>query len=217
MINILKKLKLNYVLIGAIFLLSSFSLYQKQRADRAEKDVETYKTLSNNLMSVNQGLLQYDNKLGNIVSAVNTISARDATFKQLVGEVHTLRDSFDGVKRNLRNVSAVMNSGFEATRTFITESKSDTTYVLGSDTTKAWAFKDGDQYFSIRGLVIPDRRTVVATPSFSGDFTGILIEKRGEPKRRFLGIGIGKKTERFELTSTNPYLKIDSLSFIKRK
>ena len=214
MIQLLNKLKFYGLLVGACIFLGSYVVILHNKVSNLEASVAVYKDFTS---SLREGAKFYRARNGNLVAQVQSLTASKKDFKEIVDNIDYLKNNFDGVKNNLRNVNGVLATVVSASRQ-IEAPLVDTTYVLSADTVDAWSFRNVDPFFSIEGIVIPSPqyRKVIATPTLNADFYGILIEKRDKPKRRFLGIGIGRKSEKFELTTTNPYIAIDSLSFIKK-
>lgn len=155
----------------------------------------------------------YKNQYGKQVATIEALELSVRTMRDLKDQLAPLTSQFEGINKRMTNLEMLANATFKATKKFDLQAKDSIIYLADSTRVTVWAFSEKDPHFSLDGYVVPEFKRVVATPSFNADFTAALISKR----KKVLGIRIGRKVERFELTSTNPYIQITDIKFYKKK
>jgi len=121
---------------------------------------------------------------------------------------------FEGIKKNLRNLETATQINTE-TIVSMKGNITDTVVVVDSTEHKAFSFDNSDKWMEVKGVVIPDLKTVDTFVKVQVPIEGVMFWKR----KKVLGLRIGGKEWSSEFTSPNPYTKITNLNqiLIKRR
>lgn len=123
-------------------------------------------------------------------------------------------EQFEGIKKNLRNLETATQINTE-TIASMKGNITDTVVVVDSTEHKAFSFDNSDKWMEVKGVVIPDLKTVDTFVKVQVPIEGVMFWKR----KKVLGLRIGGKEWSSEFTSPNPYTKITNLNqiLIKRR
>lgn len=121
---------------------------------------------------------------------------------------------FEGIKKNLRNLETATQINTE-TIASMKGAVTDTVVVVDSTEHKAFSFDNSDKWMEVKGVVIPDLKTVDTFIKVQVPIEGVMFWKR----KKVLGLRLGRKEWSSEFTSPNPYTKITTLNqiLIRRK
>lgn len=121
---------------------------------------------------------------------------------------------FEGIKKNLRNLETATQINTE-TIASMKGNITDTVVVVDSTEHRAFSFDNSDKWMEVKGVVIPDLKTVDTFIKVQVPIEGVMFWKR----KKVVGLRIGSKEWSSEFTSPNPYTKITTLNqiLIKRR
>lgn len=190
----------------AIAIVTISALFQENKRLRTER-----RELTDAIKIQRDTITRYKNENGNLVAQVKTLEIGVNTLRTLAPDLQPILSQFAGINKRLTNVESLMGANLQATKSFDIQAY-DSTVVIDNTERNVWAFDESDRYFSLSGYVVPEGKRVFATPSLTIDIAA--AEIRG--KRPFPWL-FQKRPSRFELTTTNPYVKIDSVGFTRIK
>jgi hypothetical protein len=204
----LEHIKVAAWLVTAFLIFGALPYYYRQariNADRVSQ-VVSY------ALSQRDSAIMYKNRYGQAVYQIQTQRLDQETMAKLRRDLVDITSRFNGLNKKLNNVEQLSQVTLTAVGN-LQGSVTDTVVVRDSVSVNAFQFAAQDKWFTVTGLVIPEQKKVEVTPSFTANVYAVSYWQR----KRILGLRIGKKEYKSEITSDNPYLKFSDYKVVSKK